>query len=957
MILASLMPKGSFRYMFMPELVSRINGLVLGGFNYIPFFMAVVYHIVRLLPANHPYINPVNIGRFGIRHVVAEAANHLVFDRRNIDKILMFFLVLCGLAILFLQIAVLLVALVFPSVMAFPTNWNGFFVVNPLAERRQDLAFIMLDMVFGVPEAGGGAGGFFESCIGVATVCEDNFGVGVIDTNTAGTAVTAASATIMGPLSAGAYTQFPFPVHLGIHRLFSVYSTGLLVIAVIIASYFIATILAETAQSGTPFGRRFNKMWAPIRLVVAFGLLIPLGTGLNSSQYLVLYAAKFGSAFATNGWKFFNNTLTENYLGAANDLVALPTLPEVGRISQALFLARVCRFAYLHSRGAPTGATVPTSGSTNNTSPEIRMYQILAQSKTPNAVEVTGGYSYDAAQTNADDMSTSLTVRFGERDTVRYSSDRGHVRPYCGEIQFQLADPRRIGAAIPPEQGPYLVQTYFWELVRDMWHYAGGNNAFEGGAVTAAGDRADTLAGQFMGVYNATTPGPGPYPDVTYVTQVNANVYNSFTAAVNNAVTQQLASARWAGSWTGADPVYRKGWAAAGIWYNRIAEMNHPITVSVHALPNPSQYPLLLEELKEKKGQYNAGNNLQEIFKPVLSGVEDTATLLEAADGQILADAMYEGYKAWSTALGSTALRPSGNPFLDAISYILGTNGLYDMRRNTNTHPLAKLVSLGRSLVQRSVDGIGFGFIVATAGIPLVFADATAPAAKMASVVATFVFTISMIGITAGFVLAYVVPFLPFLYFFFAVGGWIKGIFEAMVGAPLWALAHIRIDAQGLPGNAALNGYYLIFEVFLRPILCVFGLLAAISIYSALVSALNTTFDLVVRNAGGFDVSAEVSLAPSFIDSMRGPIDEFFFTIIYCVLVYMMGMSSFKLIDTIPNNILRWMGQSVATFGDMREDAAQGLVGRAALGAQQVTGKIGGGLGGYAGLSDPGRYK
>ena len=50
----------------------------------------------------------------------------------------------------------------------------------------------------------------------------------------------------------------------------------------------------------------------------------------------------------------------------------------------------------------------------------------------------------------------------------------------------------------------------------------------------------------------------------------------------------------------------------------------------------------------------------------------------------------------------------------------------------------------------------------------------------------------------------------------FAVGGWVKGLFEAMVGVPLWALAHIRIDGQGLAGDAALNGYFLIFEIFIH---------------------------------------------------------------------------------------------------------------------------------------------
>ena len=62
--------------------------------------------------------------------------------------------------------------------------------------------------------------------------------------------------------------------------------------------------------------------------------------------------------------------------------------------------------------------------------------------------------------------------------------------------------------------------------------------------------------------------------------------------------------------------------------------------------------------------------------------------------------------------------------------------------------------------------------------------------------------------------LFYIIPFMPFIYFFFAVGTWVKAIFEAMVGVPLWALAHIRIDGQGLPGDAAMNGYYLLLEIF-----------------------------------------------------------------------------------------------------------------------------------------------
>lgn len=939
MILSAIFSRRGFRYMFMPELVSRINTLVLGGFHYIPFFIASVYQIVRLLPANHPYANPVNIGRFGIRHVVAEAANHLVIDRKNIDKIFLFVLVLLGLALLFVQICLIVVSLCFQPVFAFPTNWTGFFVV-PAADRPQDIAFIMLDMVFGVPYPTNGPGvgvgpGFFESCVGIATPCQDADGNAIGDVNPAGLTIGAGNLATQGMLASGAWTAFPFPVHLGLHRLFMIYSQGLLVIAVGISSYFIATILAETAQSGTPFGRRFNKMWAPIRIVMAFGLLVPLQVGLNSSQYIVLYAAKFGSAFATNGWRYFNTRLNQNYLSTSNDLVAYPTLPEVGQISQFLFIARTCRWAYRHALGAP--------GSGPNASPDIRAYLVLQQTKTPNFMEVLPGTTLAAAQGALEPLTTTLVVRYGERDPIKYPKEQGNVKPYCGEMQFKLSDPRIGGASEP---GPRIIQEFFWDTARDMWHHAGGRNYFQGGAVGAAGDRAEKLSSV---EFNITPVLGTPYPDVAYVAAVNRNVYLGFQTEVTNAVNAQRLSGRWAGLWTPGDPVFRKGWAAAGIWYNRVAEMNMPIHVSVRALPEGSLFPSLLEELKAYKAKYNQETSSRDLFQPVLSNVDDTSTLISAAHGQKIAMTMFVAHRVWLGGTGSTETRGMGNPFYDFITALLGTNGLYDLRNNPTTHPLAQLVSVGRSLIESAMTALGYGFWSSLGGIAAGLAGSV-PGGKLGSVFGSFFFTMAMISLTTGFILAYVVPFLPFIYFFFAVGGWVKGIFEAMVGAPLWALAHIRIDAQGLPGNAALNGYFLIFEIFLRPILCLFGLLAAISIYSALVEALNLVFDLVIHNVGGFDVSAEMALAPSFLNSMRGPIDEFFFTVIYAIIVYMLGMSSFKLIDTIPNNILRWMGQSVATFGDMREDPAQGLVGKAGIGAQQVTAKVGGALGGFANI-------
>ena len=218
--------------------------------------------------------------------------------------------------------------------------------------------------------------------------------------------------------------------------------------------------------------------------------------------------------------------------------------------------------------------------------------------------------------------------------------------------------------------------------------------------------------------------------------------------------------------------------------------------------------------------------------------------------------------------------------------------------------------------------------------------------------------SVAGVGLLIGFILFYVLPFMAFIYFFFAVAGWVKTIFEAMVAMPLWALAHLRIDGDGIFGDAAIKGYFLIFEIFLRPIFIVFGLIASIVIFAAMIKVLNQTFYLILTNVSGADplqdtgcfngsnsITSDQQQA-SLKEAYRGPLDEFFFTTLYTIIVYMVGTSCFKLIDQIPNNMVRWFNADVSTFSDNAGDAAEGLMKYATLGGSQFGSQLGGALGG-----------
>src|SRR6056297_1410892 len=102
--------KALIKYALLPQFVPRVRSLFSGMFAHSAFLIAAIYGSLRLLPPGHPYLAAQNFGRFGLRHVISEAANNLVLSRKNLDQIIVFFIILLGLVLLITQFILLLLA-------------------------------------------------------------------------------------------------------------------------------------------------------------------------------------------------------------------------------------------------------------------------------------------------------------------------------------------------------------------------------------------------------------------------------------------------------------------------------------------------------------------------------------------------------------------------------------------------------------------------------------------------------------------------------------------------------------------------------------------------------------------------------------------------------------------------------------------------------------------------------
>lgn len=1002
--MGSVKTRDIIAYTTMPRIVPRIKSFLFSGFGFLTLLIAYVYAMVRLLPQNHPYLDPKNMGRYGIRHVIIEASKNLVFSRKNIDQILVFGAVLAAIVILFLQFAILFYTIVAGHANAF--SWFN------TAVPATDVAYTLLDRVFGVPN------------VFCSTIPPINCTTYSNDVNMDGTPGDA----------------IPAPFHIALHELFSFYSTGILLIAMIIFLYFIVVVILETAVTGTPFGQRFQNVWVPIRLVVAIGLLVPVNFGLNSGQWITLYVAKYGSSFATNGWHGYNDAVAShasfasvaigpgemrgNPLGERYSWLALPEPPDITPLIQTMALVHSCAYLYhLQSVGVnpnpthyatgvvqtETGANLGTFGYVNG-SPYVRQPVHPYLVKTPPASMIaadgstlTSGVVIDADVSRAFSFVPSdvyhgipylealgfygggdIIIRFGESAVDSTGKDvhveeMGGVKPICGDVRIPITSLKDADGFTANRGGVSYMQDFYYRTVLNMWYDRPSMTQFARVYTTVNGKSTSHEAARICNDNILSGVGSPGFPGNSVACQATGINQEWKAEELKHYMPLLLTAVRTAwrdyvqngyGSNMTVD-IYNKGWGGAGIWFSKVAEVNGGFVEAVRAVPSLDKYPSIMEEVRKVRGKVEKNQSQENPYN--LYFVSSDKTVLPELHEKYAYEIgvpLSHVYEYFNNVKDMASEKPSlGNVMMNAMNIILGTSGLMSIRgANAHIHPLAQLVAVGKSLVESAVRNIAAASVSSFMGglIGAFEGQNKSLGSGVLQATSSLLLATAFMGLTAGFILFYILPFLPFVYFYFAVGSWIKSIFEAMVGIPLWALAHLRIDGDGLPGDAAQNGYFLLLEIFIRPILTVFGLIAAITIFSTQVYVLNMIWELVTSNATGFTPGSDVIIMTSAYDIrfQRGIVDQFFFTIIYTIICYMLALASFKLVDMIPDNILRWAGAGVSSFGDIDKDHVESLNRYAAMGgmtvgsqASQAVVEGAGGLGSGLGLALKGAKK
>lgn len=809
-----------------------------------PVFMrtlAMVFVQAGLLPRNHPatMYGIEGVKKYGFSEIIGEAWFTLRTTRATPNQWGLFIAVMLMIAMVIGSLATFMMTMAF----GFGTPAQAQLFSHPSGSSAMDGSYDTLGSPFdtAVPDT-------------AAVNAQGDYGIMLLNK----------------VIRAGAYNE-GIPLQTATRALMEIYNSGVLVVASVILFWIIISVVVDTAKTGQVGGGRHNMVWAPMRIVFALGLLIPLGTaGYSSGQYMVMKLAEWGSNLGTRAWTAYIDAA----LDSSNMLMGSgPSNPtDLVMLYQKMW---ICRVAY--------NANMSAGG---NTDPDQWIVR-------KNGFPTPGQTSYQFSNNVESNICGTVTVDRG-RASILAAIDGGLV-PITDGLTEGIED--------------------FKDALRAS--YATALTSIEAPTRNFA-CRFTAAFPQFQGAefsrlsQDCNLTGPvTAFPNQSDFQAIVERFGNSIQAGYDAAFLD-LSNA------SNADQMFanitQRGWAGMGIWYHRISQLNaaiasartSPVTVSAGTFWDGQTTRTDLGNTRDIINRFDSWWALSVTQSPTtvqinpLTG-ESVATAMIPPDDEEKAKSLLSVFRSGNKGMMDTLVDyVAGGHNANIINLITSTSG----GTTGDVYPMALLSNFGGKLFI-----IGTGLVAANvaANVALGVADAaasinvigTGTKSTVGSLVAkTFaVEIIAKVGaafMAAGMMLKFYIPLIPFIRVSFSVLTWIISVFEAVALVPIAALAHLTTEGEGLAGGAK-QAWMLWLNVLLRPVLTVIGYVGAILVFNGFVAYFNSSF--IIGAVAGITTKGILGLFTGL-----------FLGIAYVFIMYTAANTVFKMLDLIPNALMRWMG-------------------------------------------------
>jgi conjugal transfer/type IV secretion protein DotA/TraY len=674
--------------------------------------------------------------------------------------------------------------------------------------------------------------------------------------------------------------------------------------------------ILQTAHEGSILGQRWSSLWAPLRVIFAVGLLVPLPDmgGYNLAQSGVAYIVKGATNIASAVW----STSARMVIEGSSPISAQAATMDPQTV-KAIYMISACQAVVNHqlqmaSPATPmsvVGRTTVENGQHTfntyiNTGTQLVRPGICGSFITPELPP------YISNATPDDGIA-------GIPSPLRDAIETRFTAAHHGSVRIVLCGTANLSA--PCNGGFSKLVTDNLTTMRDTGAALPDLTTGISETFIAANTHIDANLDQLM----RTAVG-----EDMLATEAKEELINRITGGCAPSDLSAAADAE-------STRCYGEGWIGAGSWYIMMAQLNNEIASLmsgksvayegdyIEDIPGANRDIYLLSSGRVGARGSRPSETDRRMLASGMTSHEESAFILaryEEAFDDAASKLPSLGFSMSSQGLSD--LTDSTN--IDGIlSYIPGLDSLLaDTREQIillfspssgGVDPMIGLINLGQILV--NIAGVIMGIIALAAATPFVTISPT---------VATLLSPVLTILFTAGGALAYVLPLMPFIFWVMAVTGYFLLVIEAVIAVNLWALAHMRMDGDGISGEAGRNGWLMLLSLMMTPVLMVFGFLVGMGIFRVTSALLDIGINQAFSGLGG-------NLWVQLIGMM-----------VYAILIVTMYIAllerSFSLVSEFPGRVLRWMNAD-ARLTNGEEGNAKMAAGAAMLKVYSLSGGAG----------------
>lgn len=655
------------------------------------------------------------------------------------------------------------------------------------------------------------------------------------------------------------------------------FTYGLLCIGIIIFAYVLYAGTLNTANTGKMLGQHWSSSWTVIRSVGSLALVFPV-TMLSTIQLIVIWS--FAQSIG------FTNVLYEQY--TSNPVMSNINVGDVFKqnVAEKIYQvtnAQLCVLALQNSekeegRFGMQSKTKDNTGKFFDTTLEDKLEEGVSNGKLANYKENLVTYQFGDLKQSLWGRSSIKADTCGEftySDPVSLKYEKSET--FGNENTLDDYATREI---VPMEQYTNAIFDVHREIVKNIF------NSY-----------APNLANYIVRSYRQAQEAN----DNEAVERIPEKI-SIYLRQISNNYAKRIQEMGQNYNFYDKDVIkemQRYGFASAGAWFFKINDIYDKVTTIANTTVN-----------LEQKSRYNPLID-DGLSKTIRDSYPDANK-----DMAIYMDLLQRGYKRstlenhiYTSTTGDVDDHSETSGMKTLVKWFAKANSdLLDGQRysDTRVNIITQSHNVGTSMINGAI-GVTVGYAtfkgmqeLADAGKEIPFfgwaiGGATSAPLKFLDTI-FLIIGVPLLGlmIVPGFLLAYYIPFLPFIYWVAMLIGLMVNLVQTIIGVQFWMLAHLIPDKSDSLVGAQRSGYLAFMSLLFKAPLMIIGMMCAELFLLPIAIIINKFYFLAAGSVTE--------------NSLLGIIGMIAGAVIYFIITHSVVKKLYSLIYSTSDDVMIWFG-------------------------------------------------